>query len=205
VDAHIIAAQDRQKRNYGKEQESSTKFKTGDLVYLSRRAIGKGQSKKLRNPWDGPYRIVAVKGEANYRIRHHRGGRQQLVHRDKLHPCYRQNTIDSDETEDLGNAHLAEGTGQTTEKTSASTPNAPAPLSHTGNAESTVIIEEVDLPAETEIGKADQLYENPSTLDTAQEQQRKEREHHEPSRRTIRPPARLRQISRTRLDRVEGK
>ena len=90
VDAHITAAQERQKRNFH-SNSSATTFQLGDLVYLSHPAVIKGQSTKLRDLFDGPYRVKAKKGEVNYVIQPLHGGRCRCVHRERLRPCYRPN------------------------------------------------------------------------------------------------------------------
>ena len=100
VDAEIAAAQDRQTRNYNDLTEPPG-FKKDDLVYKLNPAIGAGQSRKIRNRFTGPYRVIEARGDANYVIQHPQGGRRQCVHRNRLKHCYRRQlhkSTDSGET-----------------------------------------------------------------------------------------------------------
>ena len=75
VDAEIAAAQDRQTRNYNDRTEPPG-FEKDDLVYKLNPAVGAGQSRKIRNRFTGPYRVIEARGDANYVIQHPQGGRR---------------------------------------------------------------------------------------------------------------------------------
>lgn len=96
VEENLAAAQERQKRNFDPNHGTSS-FKPGDMVYLSNPAVSNGQSRKLRNLFEGPYRVKATKGDVNYLIQPCHGGRHRCVHRDRLRPCYRRNSSNTDD------------------------------------------------------------------------------------------------------------
>ena len=58
----------RQKAIYDKRVHGKP-LANGDLVWLFTPAVPKGQSRKLRHPLIGPYKIVDRIGEATYKIR----------------------------------------------------------------------------------------------------------------------------------------
>ena len=63
-------------------------YECGDLVWLHSPAVPRGQSKKLRRPWTGPFRVVRKLSDAVYRIQHAQAPRQRLVvHFDCLKLC----------------------------------------------------------------------------------------------------------------------
>ena len=63
-------------------------YKRGEMVWLHTPVIPKGQLKKLRHPWTGPFRVVNMLSEAVYRIQNVHSPRQQLVvHFDRLKLC----------------------------------------------------------------------------------------------------------------------
>ena len=63
------------------------RFNLGDLVYLHDSSNQVGISKKLTKPWVGPYRVVEIKGEVNYRIRELYGRKELVVHVNRLKAC----------------------------------------------------------------------------------------------------------------------
>ena len=62
-------------------------FVAGDLVWLFNPAPGKGQSRKLMNPWTGPYRVQSKLSDVNYRIQHTGNNKSSVVHFDRLKLC----------------------------------------------------------------------------------------------------------------------
>ena len=63
-------------------------YECGDLVWLHSPAVSRGQSKKLRRPWTGPFRVVRKLSKAVYRIQHAQAPHQrQVVHFDRLKLC----------------------------------------------------------------------------------------------------------------------
>ena len=66
---------------YGKQ------YKKGDLVWLHCPAVPKGRSRKLHRPWQGPYVIAKVIGEAVYRIKLLSNPQlRKVVHYNRLKP-----------------------------------------------------------------------------------------------------------------------
>ena len=63
-------------------------FEPGKLVWLHQPHIPLGQSRKLHNPWTGPYKVIERLAESTYRIRHlSKHKRIHVVHFDRLKPC----------------------------------------------------------------------------------------------------------------------
>ena len=78
---------DRQKEFYD-EKVHGDPFQEGDLVWLNTPAVPRGQSRKLHNPWSGPYRVVARLSDAVYRVQHTQIRRKRhVVHFDRLKRC----------------------------------------------------------------------------------------------------------------------
>ena len=63
-------------------------YECGELVWLYSPVVPRGQSKKLRHPWTGPFRVVRKLSDAVYRIQNTQVPRQRLVvHFDCLKLC----------------------------------------------------------------------------------------------------------------------
>ena len=62
-------------------------FKPGDLVWLFNEALAKGESRKLRRPWRGPYRVITQLSDVTYRIQHTGNNKSTVVHFDRLKRC----------------------------------------------------------------------------------------------------------------------
>ena len=63
-------------------------YECGELVWLYSPVVPRGQSKKLRHPWTGPFRVVRKLSDAVYRIQNTQVPRQRLVvHFDRLKSC----------------------------------------------------------------------------------------------------------------------
>ena len=81
-------------------------FTVGQLVWLHNKACPTGLSRKLMNPWYGPYTIVAKTGPVNYAIRLFDGSSlTKIVHQDRLKP------VKGDQTERLTLAREPQGEG----------------------------------------------------------------------------------------------
>lgn len=64
-------------------------FLTGDLVWLHSPVVPRGQSKKLHQPWTGPYKIVTkLSDKVCLQLTQYRRKRP-VVHFDRLKPCSR--------------------------------------------------------------------------------------------------------------------
>jgi transposase InsO family protein len=59
-------------------------FHLGDLVYVSNPAFKRGLTRKLCKHWEGPYRIIDIKGPATYKIRKVNARKEQVVHANRL-------------------------------------------------------------------------------------------------------------------------
>ena len=65
-------------------------FQVGDLVWLHNPAVPRGRSKKLHQPWNGPYQMVACLSESVYRLKHLRRAHCcPVVHFDHLKLCHK--------------------------------------------------------------------------------------------------------------------
>ena len=77
----------RQKEYYDQKIHGKP-FQIGDQVWLHSPAIRRGQSKKLRHPWTGPWQVVKRLSDAVYRIRSLKDRRKRtVVHFDRLKSC----------------------------------------------------------------------------------------------------------------------
>jgi hypothetical protein len=78
-----------------------SKFKIGDLVWLSVEATKVGVAKKLSHRWNGPYKIINILNETNYCIKPtDRKGRKSVVHHSRLKRCFMRRA-DLEESESL--------------------------------------------------------------------------------------------------------
>ena len=68
VRSHLEKQRNKQKSHYDTKVYGKA-YKKGDLVLLHCPAVPKGRSRKLHRPWQGPYVIVKVIGEAVYKIK----------------------------------------------------------------------------------------------------------------------------------------
>ena len=60
-------------------------YECGELVWLYSPVVPRGQSKKLRHPWTGPFRVVRKLSDAVYHIQNTQAPHQRLVvHFDRL-------------------------------------------------------------------------------------------------------------------------
>ena len=78
---------DRQKDLYDRKVHGKP-YNVGELVWLHSPAMPRGQARKLRRPWTGPFRVVRRISEATYRIENVWTRRQRLVvHFDRCKLC----------------------------------------------------------------------------------------------------------------------
>jgi transposase InsO family protein len=80
-------AQQRQKRYYD-AKVCGQPYKVGDKVWVYNPARTKGISPKLQRRWQGPCTILKKLSEANYVIKRPRARKTEVVHFDRLKPCY---------------------------------------------------------------------------------------------------------------------
>ena len=84
---NLQASQQRQKAYYD-QRATGTPFQVGDLVWLWVKEIKKGQTRKLKTPWEGPYVVLQRLSDVTYRIQLKDGhGRKQVVHYNRLRLC----------------------------------------------------------------------------------------------------------------------
>ena len=91
VDAHLTAAQARQRANYNRGSTMDEDgYRKGELVWLHNSAVKRGLSPKLVKKWTGPFKVIEKHSPQNYKIQYHRGGRTRRVHTNRLKRCYRR-------------------------------------------------------------------------------------------------------------------
>ncbi len=73
----------RQKRNYDRKAQTS-QLKEGTFVWLHNPAKKRGQSPKLRSPWEGPYLITNKLSDVIFRVQVKPRGKMLVVHADRL-------------------------------------------------------------------------------------------------------------------------
>ena len=71
------------KRRYD-ARASAPRFNSGQLVWLTNTARGKGRSRKLRNRYMGPYTIVRQVNDVNYVIQLTSRSKKKLMHADRM-------------------------------------------------------------------------------------------------------------------------
>ena len=86
VRSNMSTRQGRQKEFYNCKVHGDP-FKPGDLVWLFNEALVKGESRKLRRPWRGPYRVITQLSDVTYRIQHTGNNKSTVVHFDRLKRC----------------------------------------------------------------------------------------------------------------------
>ena len=80
-----------QKSNKKNTKTYSHEYEAGDLVWLHLPHTPQGQSRKLRNPWNGPHRVLARLHDCTYSIISLQDNKEQVVHFNRLKP-YRPDT-----------------------------------------------------------------------------------------------------------------
>ena len=91
VDAHLTAAQARQRANYNRGSTMDEDgYRKGELVWLHNSAVKRGLSPKLVMKWTAPFKVIEKHTPQNYKIQYHRGGRTRRVHANRLKRCYRR-------------------------------------------------------------------------------------------------------------------
>ena len=118
VRKNLETSQQRQHESYNKETTES-KLKVGDLVLLSNRVLKKGKCKALNERWTGPYEIIKVLGEVNFRIRLLQPGRrkrQLIVHHDRLKRFVARTNYEQPRDDDQPTQPKQPGTKRSTEE-----------------------------------------------------------------------------------------
>ena len=88
VQYQLQATHKPQKERY-KKKIHDKQYQKGDLVWLYNSATPHDQSKKLRHPWTGPFKVVERIGEADYRVKELFGKKvPAVVCFDRLKPCH---------------------------------------------------------------------------------------------------------------------
>ena len=63
-------------------------YKVGNIVWLHTPVVKRGESKKLHNPWTGPFEVIrCCTSDCVYKIRAQQGRVIKIVHLDHLKPC----------------------------------------------------------------------------------------------------------------------
>ena len=79
----------RQKEIYDRKAHGSS-YNKGDMVWLFNATTPRGQHKKFRKPWSGPYTMVKQLSDSTYRIQHIKNhSNHSIVHFDHLKPFTR--------------------------------------------------------------------------------------------------------------------
>jgi len=77
----------KQKTRYDSRTQGQP-FRVGDMVWLHNPAVPRGRSKKLHQPWTGPYRVISRLSDAVYRLQHTQFRRRKpVVHFNRLKSC----------------------------------------------------------------------------------------------------------------------
>lgn len=76
----------RQKHHYDRGSKGTTRYQTGDSVWLYNPTRKIGLSPKLRPTWDGPYVVTKRLTDVTYRIRKNPRCKPKVVHSDRLKP-----------------------------------------------------------------------------------------------------------------------
>ena len=79
------------RKEHHNAQAHGKAFEVGDFVWLHLPYTPMGQSRKLRNPWNGPHRVLTQLHDCTYRIVSLQDGKEQVVHFNRLKP-YRPDT-----------------------------------------------------------------------------------------------------------------
>ena len=78
---------ERQKEVYDRRIHGEP-YQENDLVWLFNPVVKPGESKKLRHPWTGPYRVMENISDCDYRIKPLHGRKPTtVVHFNRLKPC----------------------------------------------------------------------------------------------------------------------
>lgn len=79
----MAKAREKQKRNYD-IKINKIQYQVGSLVWLHDPTHKKGLSRKLKNPWEGPYLVTEIISDLVYKIKHNSSSKSQIVHHDRL-------------------------------------------------------------------------------------------------------------------------
>ena len=100
--------QDRQKELHDRKQHGEF-YQTGDLVWLHSPVVPCGASRKLHQPWTGPYKIIKRLADVTYRIQNCNGRRHRrlVVHFDRLKPCRQDMRMEESSSDKITTSHTA--------------------------------------------------------------------------------------------------
>lgn len=81
----MVVVRERQKRNYDL-RINENKYEIGSLVWIYDPTSKKGLSKKLQNPWVGPYQVVETISDLIYKVQQSAHSKPKVIHHDRLKP-----------------------------------------------------------------------------------------------------------------------
>ncbi len=79
--------QERRNSLYSEKVHGPT-YSVGQQVFLYVPVISKGLTSKFSSLWKGPFEIVEILNDVNYRIKDLQTNKEQIVHYDRLKPCH---------------------------------------------------------------------------------------------------------------------
>jgi len=86
---HLGAAQRRQRQQYNTRSRDSS-FQVGDLVWLRNFKLNPGEIPKFHKMWKGPYEILEVISEVNYRVKRVGQLKKEVVHINNMKKYYQR-------------------------------------------------------------------------------------------------------------------
>ena len=78
----------KQFKNDRKTITTGEPFKKDDRVWVHQPCTGKTISRKLHQPWTGPYRVIKRISDTMYRVQLIGGRKRKVVHFNRLKPCF---------------------------------------------------------------------------------------------------------------------
>ena len=94
VRAKMNQKQLRQKELYDQKSHGAP-FEANDRVWLNCPAIPRGKHKKFHRLWQGPFVVKKKISDVLYQIQQENSSRKQIVHFDRLKPCWLRKTDDN--------------------------------------------------------------------------------------------------------------
>ena len=108
------------KQYYDRKAKVRT-FEPNDIVYLFNPSIKPGLSKKFKNPWTGPYKVVEKLSDLNYRIQNLLG-KEFVVHVNRLKKAFNPDVWKSNQGKKYVRKNKKEKEGESEEEESAVLP-----------------------------------------------------------------------------------
>jgi len=84
VKENLKAVSFRNKRKYDQRVKKNTKYIPGDWVWVIYPRRVQGKSPKWQRYYDGPFLVLEVIGDVNYRVQRSVHSKKQVVHVDKM-------------------------------------------------------------------------------------------------------------------------